>query len=484
MAVPFNRRFRLRALALVFFLALAGCASVGPDYAPPEVKAPERWNAAMEGGLATEGVDTEGLSSWWTTLEDPVLTELVELAIKNNLDLREARARVREARARRGVAGAELLPTIDATGSASFSRGSENAGSGESRELYAAGFDARWELDIFGGIRRSVEAAEAELEASEEGFRDTLVTLLSEVALNYVDARLFQARLSVARANLETQEETYGIAEARYLSGLAGKLDEDLARLNLESTRASIPALETGLEQAKNRLALLLGQNPGYLRDRLSGPGPIPATPVELAVGIPAETLRRRPDVRRAERELAAQTARVGAATAELYPEFNLPGSIGLESLSARDLFSADSVAYSILPSVRWNIFDRSRIRGNIEVHSALQEQALARYEAAVLAALEDVENALVAFSKEQERRSSLKEASRAASSAAELSNDLYASGLTDFLDVLDAERSLLSLQDQLAVSEAEVTSNLLRLYKALGGGWTPPQTPIERKKE
>ena len=461
------------ARVLVCFL-LAGCAAVGPDYIPPEISEPGQWRAELKAGLTKVSMDSEMMAGWWTTLDDPTLTSLIQRAVTGNLDLKEARSRVREARARRGISAAERFPAIDATGSASSSRSSEDVGSGERRELCAAGFDATWELDVFGGIRRSVEAAQADLETSREDYRDVMVSLLAEVALNYVEVRTFRTRLDVAEKNLETQAETYQLTVFRFEAGLASALDMEQAKYNLENTRSKIPTLRISLEGAKNRLAVLLGIHPGALHADLSVKKPIPVTPLEIAVGVPAEVLRRRPDIRRAERELAAQTARVGVATAELYPKFSLLGSIGLEALSFGDLFSTGNRMDRIGPSVSWNIFDAGAIRKNIEVQNALQEQALLKYEAAILNALEDVENALVSYEQDQYRRQSLSRATQAAERAVDLALKQYSSGIIDFQDILEAQRSLLSFQDQLAESDGAVTSNLISLYKALGGGWTP----------
>jgi NodT family efflux transporter outer membrane factor (OMF) lipoprotein len=465
---------RLRAVihAAVMIAMFAGCALVGPDYAPPDASSPELWHAQLKGGLIVEGLDRQALAGWWSTLDDPVVTNLIEWAVAGNLGLKEARARVREARARRGISEADRFATIDASGSAKLSRSSEETGSGSERELYATGFDAIWELDLFGGKKRAVEAAEAELQASEENLRDVLVSLLAEVALNYVEVRSFQTRLSVAQANLDAQKETYNITQWRFQAGLTTQLDVEQAKYSLELTRSQIPSLQTGLEQAKNRLAVLLGQHPGSLDNTLAEHKAIPVTPLEVAVGVPADVLRRRPDVRRAERQLAAQTAEVGVATADLYPKLSLLGSIGLEALSPGNLFLSGSRSHTIGSTIAWPLFDAGAIRSNIEVQSALQEQALVRYEAAVLTALEEVENALVAYAEEQHRRQSLSEATQAAQRALDLAQSQYSSGLIDFTDVLVAQRSLLSLRDQLAVSEGEVTSNLIALYKALGGGW------------
>lgn len=465
---------------VILGLLFAGCTAVGPDYVPPDISTPQEWSASLAGGLSAEVMDPQKMANWWTTLQDPALTSLIERAVAGNLDLRQAQARVREARARRGIVGADRFPTINARGSATEARSSEATGSGLESNLYDAGFDANWELDLFGGVRRAVEASEAELAASHEDLRDVMVSLLAEVGLNYVELRSFQTRLSIAKANQKAQEETYGITQVRSESGLTSELDVEQARYNLEQTRSQIPPLQSGLEQAGNRLAVLLGRNPGTLKDELIQAEPIPVTPLEVAVGVPAEVLRRRPDVRRAERELVAQTALVGVATAELYPKFTLTGSIGLEALSSGNLFSAGSRTYTIGPSFFWNVFDSGRIRQNIEVQNALQEQALLSYEASVLTALEDVENALISYADEQVRRQSLVEASLAAGRAVKLAGDQYISGLTDFQNVLDAQRALLSLQDLLAQSEGEVTSNLIRLYKALGGGWTSQVPALE----
>jgi NodT family efflux transporter outer membrane factor (OMF) lipoprotein len=459
-------------LIIVGFM-LFGCAAVGPDYVPPGVSTPEKWNASSSGGIAYEPDALQTMAHWWTTLDDPILSSLIDRALQGSLDLRIGVARVREARARRGIINADRFPTINAKGSAIKSRSSEETGSGVETDLYAVGFDAGWEVDVFGGVRRSVEAADAALEASSEGLHAVMVSLLAEVGLNYVELRSLQTRLAIAEANQNAQKETYEITQARYGSGLTSELDVEQAKYSLQETRSQIPPLTIGIQQAENRLAVLLGQKPGTLKSELIEPAPVPVTPIEVAVGVPAEALRRRPDVRKAERLLAAQTARVGVATAELYPRFSLMGTIGLEALSFEDVFSSGSRKYGIGPSFHWNIFDSGRIRQNIEVQSALQEQALLSYESSVLGALADVENALVAYANEQMRRQSLVEGAQAAQRAVTLSQNQYTSGLIDFQNVLNAQRALFSLQSQQAQSDAAVTSNLISLYKALGGGWT-----------
>ena len=470
-------------LGLLLGLLLVGCAAVGPDYVPPEVSTPKEWNTSLSGGLKGESADPRTLAAWWSTFHDPVLTTLINRAVAGNLDLRQAQARVREARARRGIAGAKSFPTINSRGAVIKNRTSEAIGGGTENDLYIAGFDAAWELDVFGGVRRSVEAAGAALQASEEGLHDVMVSLLAEVALNYVEVRSYQIRLSIAEANRKAQEQTYAMTLTRSQTGLTSSLDVEQARYNLEETRSQIPPLQIGLEQAKNRLAVLLGEKPGFLNEELAERKDIPTPPPEIAVGVPADVLRRRPDVRKAERTLAAQTAAIGVATAELYPKFTLTGVIGLESLSLNTLFKTGSRAYGIGPSFAWNIFDAGRIRQNIEVRNAIQEQALLTYESSVLTALADVENALVAYADEQLRQHSLEQAAQAAQRAVLMAEDQYTSGLTDFQNVLNGQRALLSLQNQLALSKRGVTSNLIGLYKALGGGWMPV-APLPKESE
>jgi len=474
----FCRKSTFNNYLFLFFLLFIivifnGCTTVALNYIPPKSALSPEWHAQLKGGLNVQGIDPQKLATWWTTLNDSLLSQLIERAVSNNLDIKKALARVREARARRGLAKADLFPTLEASGSATWSHNSNSALVSQNNELYAASFDAKWELDIFGGVQRSVEAAKADLQATIEDLRDVFVSLLAEVALNYLEVRTFQSRLKVAEANLVAQNETYQLTLWRYEAGLSDELAVQQALYNLESTRSQIPTLRIGLEEAKNRLAVLIGEKPGSLPSELDELKPIPVPPMEVAIGIPADVLRRRPDVRRAERQLAAQTARVGVAAADLYPKFTLNGSIGLEALSISSLFTSAIWSISGGPKITWAIFKGGAIRQNIEVQSAIQEQYLIAYETAVLNALEEVENALVSYGEEQQRREDLWKATRAAQMAVELAQHKYQTGLTDFSNVLDAERSLLSMQDQLVQSEGKIASNLVRLYKALGGGWT-----------
>ena len=458
--------------AVVIGLILSGCAAVGPNYTKVEPDAPIKWHTELAGGLTTEELQPETLARWWATLNDPELESLMERAVKGNLDLKSAHARIREARALRGISRASFFPTLDAGGSAARYRSSENSGTGKESKLYYAGFDAGWELDVFGGVRRSVEAAQANIEATREDMHDVLVSLLAEVALNYVEVRTCQARIAVTETNIKSQEETYELNRSRYQAGIIDNLAVQQSLYNLENTRSQIPTLQTGLEAAKNRLAVLLGKKPGEVHQELAEKKPIPVLPVTVAVGVPAETLRNRPDIRRAERNLAAQTAQIGVATADLYPKFRLMGTIGLESISTGNFLESASRTWSIGPGISWSIFHGSAIRQNIKVQTARQEQALIQYESAVIGAQEEVENILMAYAKEQRRRESLARATDAASRAVLLARDQYQAGLVDFSNVLIAQRSLLSFQDELAQSDGAVISNLVRLYKALGGGW------------
>jgi len=460
-------------LAAWALLSLTSCAPVGPDHVPPGDNAPAVWHTELREGLAAASLDPLVLARWWTTLEDPILTGLIEKAVAGNLDLRQAEARVREARARSGISEAGLFPAVDASAAAGRSKSG-----GSTHDFYSLGLDAGWELDFFGGTRRAVEAADANLAASQEDLRDVLVILTAEVALNYLEARTLQARIAVAQGNLDIQQQTLELTRSRYQAGLSDELAVQEARASLESTRAQLPSLRTSLEEAKNRLALLIGTIPGGVHAQLSETRAVPVIPPAVAVGVPAETLRQRPDIRRAERNLAAQTARVGVATADLYPKLRLTGSIGLESIDSADLFATASQAWRLGPGISWNIFDAGAIRQNIEVQSALQEQSLLAYEAAVLAALAEVENALTAYAEEQLRRQGLQAAVEATRQAEFLAQHQYEAGLVDFTTVLIAQRALLNLEDQLAQSNGTVTANLIRLYKALGGGWQLAESP------
>ena len=462
--------------AFIGCVLLAGCTTVGPDYEPPAAKTPEQWST----GAAATARDSALLNFWWEAFQDPVLSQLVTRAQADNFDVKQALARLREARAQRGIADAALLPSVTAGGSAGRTRTGEDTGAGKTSERYSAAIDASWELDLFGGKRRAVEAADATWQAAGESLSDVRVSLLAEVALRYVEVRSSQQLIAIAEAGLAARSETFDIARWRNEAGLTTQLDVDQARVALEQVRAQIPPLRTSLHQSMHALAVLAGQPPGALNEQLAAPAPVPTAPAAIAIGLPADLLRHRPDVRVAERKLAAQTARIGVAEAERYPSFPLTGSLGVEALSAGDLFSAGNLTAQAAARVAGTIFDGGAIRQNIAVQTARQEEALAFYEAAVLKALREVEDALVAHANGRMRRDALAEAVNAAESAFALARDQYTSGLTGFQTVLDTQQSLLSAQEQLAASEAGITSSLIQLYKALGGGWTPPAPAAE----
>ncbi len=457
---------------LCLLQGLIGCAKVGPDYLRPDLKAPAEWQAPIDQGLTIGPVNRHTLAEWWKLLKDPLLNSYIHQAIAGNLDLEQARSRLLQARANRDISSAGLLPRLDASGSVTRNRTSSNS-SGTNITNHSLGFDAGWELDLFGGRRRTVEVAQAKVEASEEDLRDVLVSLLAEVALNYIDVRTYQTRLQIAQDNLVAQQEIFALIEARYQSGLTSELALQQARYLVSSTRAQIPDLQTGLSNAANAVAVLLGRAPGSLNDQLRERAPLPTLPPSVAVGIPADTLRSRPDIRKAERLLAAQTAQIGVATAELYPTFKLSGSVGLDALSIGKLFNSGSGSYSFGPSFSWPVFDAGAIQGNIQLQNFLQQEALAGYKAAVLSALREVEGALVAYAQEQLRHQALHDSVDAAEQASALAEMQYQAGLINFTEVLDTRRSLLSFQDQATQSSAAMTGNLIRLYKALGGGWT-----------
>lgn len=471
-----DRCRRGACVAALLAVALGGCAAVGPDYSEPQLAVPAGWSA----GTGTDAMDAVLLARWWHGFGDPVLDRLVADALAANLDLAQARARLREARARRGVAGAALAPSVDASLSGSRSRSSGQSGSGSTRELYSAGFDASWELDVFGGVRRSVEAAQADLEASVESLSDTRVSLAAEVALNYIDLRTAEQRLAIAEESIAYRGENHQIIRWRQQAGLVSELDLAQATTDLESTRAVLPPLRTAVTEAKNRLAVLLGRNPGELESLVHADRPIPLAAAEIVAAIPADTLRQRPDVRVAERRLAAQTARLGEAEAARYPSFRLSGSLGLEALELDALADRDANTHSLFGGITAPVFNAGRIAANIEIQDALVEQARLAYRAAVLAALEEVENALTAVANTDARRAKLAEAAAAARTTLAIAEYRYASGLADFLSVLDAQRTQLSLDEQLAGSTGELARAQIRLYKALGGDWSTEPLPAK----
>lgn len=470
-----GERFLWRlSLVSLLMVTLTSC-TVGPDFLKPTPQMPARYAEAPRDEATGKPVD---LSRWWTIFRDPELNALIERSVQSNLDLRIAEARIREARAQRVVVASAYYPEIDAVAGYSRSRDSLNAGNSaagsvpEGTNLYQAGFDARWELDVFGGVRRAVEAAVADIAVAEENRRAVLVTLLAEVARNYLEVRGSQTRLVVAEKNIFTQRQALEIAKARFGAGLSSELDVAQAKAQLATTEAGVPLLETSLRQSIHQLGVLLGLPPESLLEELLATATIPSGPPEVPSGLPSELLRRRPDIRQAEQEIAAATARVGVATANLFPRFFLTGAVGQASVDSSDLFNGWSRYWSIGPSVTWPVFTAGRLRAQVAVQNAREEQAAIRYEQTVLSALKDVEDALIAYSKEQATRESLIQAVKANRQASDIANELYSRGLVDFLNVLVTQRAQYNTEDALAQSAQRVSSNLVALYKALGGGW------------
>jgi len=467
--------------------AVASCA-VGPDYKRPETKVPDNWNGQETVTPATPSktsTNPAAVAVWWHSFQDPTLSSLVEMAVRANLDLRQAEARIRQARAALGVAGAPLFPQVDAN--LSYQRSSKStsqtvgggvgpaglATTGAFSELFQVGLDASWEIDIFGGTRRNIEAAGADLRASVEDRRDVLVTLVGDVGNNYLSLRGFQQQLAVARKNLEAQKKTAAIIRRRFEVGTVSRLDLVNADAQVATTASTIPIFESQARAAIYSLGVLLGREPAALEKDLIKEGPIPPNPPEVPVGLPSELLRRRPDIRRSEAQLHAATARIGVATADLFPKFNLTGSLGVSSSDLTKLGNiSNSKFWSFGPSVTWPIFAGGRIWWNIKVQDAVAEQALLTYQKTVLTALKDVETALVAYAKEQDRRQALVEAVANNRQAVDLAMKLYIAGKTDFLNVTTAQRNLFVNEDLLVQSIRTVDTNLIALYKALGGGW------------
>ena len=472
---------------IVSLVALVGC-TVGPDYEPPplEQEVPDAWKSA-----AAEEIEAVGspLETWWTTLNDPKLVELIHEARLTNLSVLTAAARVREARAQLGIATGQYYPDVILDGTYTRQQPSENSaqiplpGVTDEFDLYDLGVGFQWEIDVFGRLRRGAESARAGLEASIEDYRDVMVVLMADLAANYVEVRTLQERIKYGRANVEAQAESLQLTRDRFDAGLSPLTDVTQAEYNLANSQAGLPRLEARLEAAINRLAVLLGKPPGAVDDLLTGEWKIPDPDEGLTLGLPADLLRRRPDIRTAERQLASQTALIGVAKADLYPTFSLSGVLALQSLDSSNFFESESTTWSLVPGLRWNIFSGGKIRNNIRVQEARTEQLLFAYERTVLFALDEVESTMVAYEREKVRRDRLYEAVDASQRTVELVKTQYMSGLTDFLNLLDAQRTLASQQDSWAESEGQVVQNLIALNRALGGGWGPPD-PDNTPKE
>jgi len=477
--------FKWSLLVALFILAFLvnGCM-VGPDFVKPDAQLEEAWLQQHDERIKSEPAD---FSEWWSVFNDPVLDNLIEIASRQNLDLLSAGLRILEARAQLGGAiGAQYPQTQQISGEATANQLSDNAPNGAGADKffynYQIGFDAAWELDFWGRFRRGVESANASLHVSVADYDDILVSLIAEVARTYLDIRTFEQRLLVAGENVGLQKESLDIAAARFQFGAESQLDVSQAKALLRQTQATIPPVEASLRQAKNALAILLGILPTDVQDLLGPPKPIPTAPIEVAVGIPAELLRRRPDIRLAEFQAAAQSAQIGVAKADLYPSFSLVGSIGLQSsdkggvlsnnANFSDLFTSGGIAYFIGPTFQLPIFNYGRLKNNVRVQDARFQQLVVNYRNTVLRAFQDVEDATVSFLRTQEQTGFLSDSVEEYKRSVELSLIQYSEGSTTYQRVIDSQRNLARQEDAFASATGAVGTNLIALYKALGGGW------------
>ena len=473
-----------RWLAILLAVTLGACTKVGPDYVPPQPQMPDAWYQDLTEGLSQGQAD---LRTWWTSLNDPILDRLIQRATTGNLDVRIAFSRIQQARAGLGIARGDLYPDINGSGFLETSRLSEGITEvppppqSRSDEFYGVGLDATWEIDFWGRIARSIESADAGFAATVENYRDVLVVLYAEIANTYTEVRTLQARIRFASGNVTSQRGTLRVARDRERAQLAPELDVRQAQLNVASTEAFVPRLQASLTRAMNRLGVLLGERPSALHAELAPELPVPPPPDRILVGMPADLLRQRPDIRGAERALAAQTARVGVATADLYPAFSLSGTFAFEATTSSFL-EFDDRAYSFGPSFRWNLFDGGRVRNRIRLEDARTAEALIVYERTVLDALEEVESAFAAYVQERRRLAALERSVTAARAAARLVRQLYVSGLTDFQNVFDTESQVFVQEDALAESQGALIQNLVRVYRALGGGWQPDPQQLQQE--
>ncbi|MGO9621850.1 MAG: efflux transporter outer membrane subunit [Desulfobaccales bacterium] len=499
MQVPMDRGI-WPPILMIFVLLSGACAKVGPDYVRPETKVSQDWLEAGDQRLSREPADYR---SWWQAFKDPVLDRLIGTAYRENLTLRIAGVRVLEARAQLGVVTGQLYPqTQQATGSVLKEResgGTPIIGTGAASPRFGGlsywqsqvGLVASWEVDFWGKFRRAIESAQSGLLASVANYDNALVSLTGDVASDYISIRTLEKRLDIARENVETQRESLKIAEARYAGGATSQRDVEQAKTILASTQATIPALQTQLQQGKDALSVLLGLPPSRLADELRDHGAsIPAPPPQVVVGIPAELLRRRPDIRAAEYQAAAQCAQIGVTKAQLFPAFSLTGNFGMLSTDVGkdqlgNLFNWRNRQGSIGPTVTWNILNYGQITNLVRVQDARFQELLITYQNTVLSAQQDVEDNLTAFLKNQEQAGFLEEGAAAAANSLKLAVVQYREGITDFTTVLTAQQSLLSAQDSLASARGNIAGSLVGVYRALGGGWeirqgqdfVPPET-------
>ncbi len=460
--------------------ALVSCTMLGPDFETPDAPVRDTWQPVEEASVTANSGEFD---DWWVVFDDTNLNGIIDTAVQQNLSLRHAGVRIFEARAQLGIAAGAQYPQLQrARGGLAHVELSENSPNSNplvdhSYRSADLGFDAAWELDLWGRLRRGVEAADANLLAEMAGYDDALVSLTAEVAKTYVALRTFEARLVIARENVAIQQRSLKIATVRYENGATSALDVEQAKTLLANTQASIPDLEIGLRQSENALSILLGVPPGGLEEFGSGEGEIPVVPIEVAVGIPADLLRRRPDIRRAERLAAAQSALIGLAKADLYPQFSLVGTVGLRSSDTGvsdigDLFGGDSLEGGFGPSFQWNILNYGRIKNAVRVEDARFQQAVVNYRNTVLKAASEVENAIVAFTRGKQRVVFLNASVDAARRSVDLALIQYRDGTVDYTRVLDTQTFLVAQQDSYTAARGQVVRDLIATYKALGGGW------------
>jgi len=486
-----GRRVTLMASAWTAVL-LAGCTAVGPNYHRPEIATPAAYEGVPNNRLSADRGD---LSQWWRQFDDPVLQGLVDRALAGNFDLEAAASRIRQARLQVILAGAAGLPTLNADPSATHEHISKNAfppgfeslfggGGGASSSppvfalpgsgisIYQLGFDASWEIDVFGGVRRSVEAARADAEAAVWSHRAAEVTLAAEVASDYFELRAAQQRVAIYQAEITRQKGLLELISDRRKVQVATSLDTDRQQVQIADATARLPAVEADARVQVHALGVLLGQPPEALGAELAASAPPPPPPPVVPAGLPSDLLERRPDVRQAERQFAAANARIGVATAELYPKFTLTGSAGLVSTALSSLISSASRQYSGTAAINWPLLDGGRAHADIKVAREQARQAELAYRNATLMALKDVEDALTRYAADQAQGQSLRQSLEASQRALTISQQRYQVGLVDYSDVLNSEAGVLSAQDQIAQTDASLSRDLVSLYKALGGGW------------
>ena len=470
----------LKALShVVIILFLVSCKAVGPDYeGAPELEVPENWDNQLNNEFIEASVSQ---TQWWTLFNDPVLNDLISRAAVDNLDAKISLARVEVARANLGIAEGAKLPALDGLGDVSEKSKSKSVSGDKDTDIYSSiGLDISWEIDIFGYLRRSIEAADAQLDRSVERYRDVMVILYAEIANNYVALRTAQERLQYALENVKSQKDTLRIVNARYEAELVSEVDLLQSEQNLAAAQSNIPLFHARINELSNSLAILLGKNPGTLNSELKQSYGIPHVPEKTVVQVPREILRQRPDIREAERLLAQETAEVGIAAAEEYPRFNLNGTFGYDSKEFDNQFSSDSRYWSFGPNFRWNIFDGGATQAAIEVQDAQVEEARVNYEKRVLRAFEEVENAIKSYKEEKQRNASLNVSVSAAKKVNKITLARYTSGLIDFQEVQDAERVIFFQEDDLAKSNGNLVQFIIQLYKAMGGGWEDTETATE----